>query len=96
MILSWALKPGLVAQLVERRLCKAEALGSNPSKSNSNAHIEADSMWKGRGPLVTDGPVKPCTSFATRRSLSLVGHKLLMPARGWLGSSADEGRAKLR
>jgi len=25
-----------------------------------------------------------------------VGHKLLMPARGWLGSSADEGRAKLR
>lgn len=39
---------------------------------------------------------KPCTSFATRRSLSLVGHKLLMPARGWLGSSADEGRAKLR
>lgn len=41
-------------------------------------------------------PKKPCTSFATRRSLSLVGHKLLMPARGWLGSSADEGRAKLR
>jgi len=25
-----------------------------------------------------------------------VGHKLLMPARGWLGSSAEEGRAKLR
>ena len=24
---------GLVAQLVERRLCKAEALGPNPSKS---------------------------------------------------------------
>ena len=41
-------------------------------------------------------PKKPCTSFATRRSLSLVGHKLLMPARGWLGSSAEEGRAKLR
>jgi hypothetical protein len=53
MILSWAGKPGLVAQLVERRLCKAEALGSNPSKSNSNAHIEADSMWKGRGPFLT-------------------------------------------
>ncbi len=26
-------KLGLVAQLVERRLCKAEALGPNPSKS---------------------------------------------------------------
>ena len=56
MILSWAGKPGLVAQLVERRLCKAEALGSNPSKSNFNAHIEADSMWKGRGPFI-DGTV---------------------------------------
>ena len=54
-------------------------------------------MWKGGGPfLAGDGPTMPCTSFATRRSLSLVGHKLLMPARGWLGSSADEGRAKLR
>ena len=27
---------GLVAQLVERRLCKAEALGPNPSKSIEN------------------------------------------------------------
>ena len=54
-------------------------------------------MWKGGGPfLAGDGPTIPCTSFATRRSLSLVGHKLFMPARGWLGSSADEGRAKLR
>ena len=54
-------------------------------------------MWKGRGPSSQRiGPMMPCTSFATRRSLSLVGHKLLMPARGWLGSSADEGRAKLR
>lgn len=26
---------GLVAQLEERRLCKAEALGSNPSKSTN-------------------------------------------------------------
>ena len=43
---------GLVAQLVEHRLCKAEALGPNPSKSieKYHAHIEADSMWKGGGP----------------------------------------------
>ena len=98
-IISWAEEMGLVAQLVERCLCKAEALGPNPSKSiENNAHIEADSMWKGKGPFFRkrNGPTKPCTSFATRRSLSSVGHKLLMPARGWLGSSADEGRAKLR
>jgi hypothetical protein len=39
---------GLVAQLVERCLCKAEALGPNPSKSiEINAHIEDNSMWKG-------------------------------------------------
>ena len=49
-----------------------------------------------RSALDESSPLRPCTSFATRRSLSLVGHKLLMPARGWLGSSADEGRAKLR
>lgn len=38
---------GLVAQLVERRLCKAEALGPNPSKSIENAHTEENSAWKG-------------------------------------------------
>ena len=32
-IISWAEEMGLVAQLVERCLCKAEALGPNPSKS---------------------------------------------------------------
>jgi hypothetical protein len=54
---------------------------------------------EGWRPLVsaeTNGSEIPCTSFATRRSLSSVEHKLLMPARGWLGSSAEEGRAKLR
>ena len=29
---------GLVAQLEERRLCEAEALGSNPSESMYNMH----------------------------------------------------------
>ena len=29
---------GLVAQLEERRLCEAEALGSNPSESIVNMH----------------------------------------------------------
>ena len=55
-------------------------------------------MWKGGDPcLGRDNRSEiPCTSFATRRSLSSVEHKLLMPARGWLGSSAEEGRAKLR
>ena len=54
MIISWALDLGLVAQLVERRLCKAEALGSNPSKSIYNAHIEVNSMWKDGGPFVDE------------------------------------------
>ena len=31
----YAPRNGLVAQLEERRLCKAEALGSNPSKSTT-------------------------------------------------------------
>jgi hypothetical protein len=42
-------KLGLVAQLVERRLCKAEALGSNPSKSISMHHSRINSYGKGRG-----------------------------------------------
>ncbi len=33
MMIQAGLELGLVAQLVERCLCKAEALGSNPSKS---------------------------------------------------------------
>jgi hypothetical protein len=61
---------GLVAQLVERRLCEAEALGPNPSKSINRAHLEANSKWKGGGSeRDATEPEKPCTSFATRRSL---------------------------
>jgi hypothetical protein len=30
---------GLVAQLEERRLCKAEALGSNPNKSTNSPSV---------------------------------------------------------
>ncbi len=41
---------GLVAQLVERRLCKAEALGPNPSKSiQSMHHPRINSGGKGGG-----------------------------------------------
>ena len=39
---------GLVAQLEERRLCEAEALGSNPSESMFNMHqARCDLVWEG-------------------------------------------------
>ncbi|GEM_PF-1591563 len=41
---------GLVAQLVERRLCEAEALGSNPSESINEMH-------QGRSMLLWEGPI---------------------------------------
>ena len=41
------IKLGLVAQLVERRLCKAEALGPNPSKSIQVHHSRINLGGKG-------------------------------------------------
>jgi hypothetical protein len=39
---------GLVAQLEERRLCEAEALGSNPSESMFEMHQARSSSCLGR------------------------------------------------
>ena len=39
---------GLVAQLEERRLCEAEALGSNPSESILDAPSKTILAWEGR------------------------------------------------
>jgi hypothetical protein len=39
---------GLVAQLEERRLCEAEALGSNPSESMFEMHQARSSSRLGR------------------------------------------------
>ena len=50
LVMVWASKgvSGLVAQLEERRLCEAEALGSNPSESMFDMHQAREVLaWEG-------------------------------------------------
>lgn len=97
---------GLVDQLEDRRLCKAKALGSNPSKSiwiNYDSQIikcTRQVMLPGKDGCAQSpifGHYEIMYKLHIRRSLDKVRWTLvIMPSGGWLGSSADEGRAKLR
>ena len=89
----------------DRRLCKAKALGSNPSKSigsitihNHQVHRASNVAWEGwMRPFPDIGRYEIMYILHIRRSLDKVRWTLvIMLSGGWLGSRADEGRAKLR
>lgn len=54
---------GLVAQLVERCLCKAEALGSNPSKSTHMHHLRMTRMGRAEAPSPQRAAVEAVHKF---------------------------------
>ena len=91
-----SLSLGLVDQLEDRCLCKAEALGSNPSKSIF-MHPESKLSGKDGLPVLTRRYMKSCIgAVILDANWTWLGVTGIMLSGGWLGSRADEGRAKLR
>ncbi len=75
---------GLVAQLEERRLCEAEALGSNPSESITMHHARSKScLGRADDAVFVAGRVKPCISFAIQTLTEFSG-TLAVYANQWM------------
>lgn len=88
----------------ERGVCNAEAWGSNPHGSTGVRDFrctrDGDMPGKGLRPRETGAMIRCVKEQQIRRYRTLHGfdgtRTFNTPVSGWLGSGADEGRAKLR